>query len=177
MLFTPHVCHVIAWQVYEAYFSSAPMAVKVMNLEDGITPQALQNFKQEVDLQNQLSMHPNVVRFCGACADIPPATRLTKADGPGTSVTLAIVMELCRFGNLYKIIEQARRVARLPEPIRSRKAPCTLHQRELLVRACVLHVILCMQAACRAHACCMGSSACRLHVVRMRAACDPLHAG
>jgi len=34
-------------------------------------------------------------------------------------VTLAIVMELCRFGNLFKVIEYARRVQRLPPDVRS----------------------------------------------------------
>ena len=123
----------------QAYFHSAPMAVKILNLEDGATRSALRKFKQEVDLHRKLSMHPNVVRFCGACVDIPSAaTGLPLADcsngsSSGGPVTLAIVMELCRYGNLYKVIEQARRVGRLPAEIRARKAPCTRAQKELLV--------------------------------------------
>lgn len=113
------------------------MAVKIMNIEDGTTSSALRHFKQEVDLHRQLSMHPNVVRFCGCCVDMPSATRLPSADGLSSSVTLAIVMELCRYGNLFKVIELARRVGRLPPEIRARKAPCTLAQRELLVGALV----------------------------------------
>ena len=34
-------------------------------------------------------------------------------------VTLAIVMELCRLGSFYKLIEQARHVAHLPPDVRS----------------------------------------------------------
>lgn len=34
-------------------------------------------------------------------------------------VTLAIVMELCRLGSFYKLIEQARRVAHLPLEVRT----------------------------------------------------------
>lgn len=34
-------------------------------------------------------------------------------------VTLAIVMELCRLGSFYKLIEQARRVAHLPIEVRT----------------------------------------------------------
>ena len=34
-------------------------------------------------------------------------------------VTLAIVMELCRLGSFYKLIEQARRVAHLPVEVRT----------------------------------------------------------
>ena len=127
------------------------MAVKIMNLEDGATPTALRAFKQEVDLHRKLSMHPNVVRFCGACVDIPSATRLPLAAGPGSSVTLAIVMELCRYGNMYKAIELARRVSRLPPEIRARKAPRTRAQNELLVRSPVA-LLLSMQAVCAAAA-------------------------
>ena len=29
--------------------------------------ETLQKFKQEVDLQRKLSLHPNIVRFLGAC--------------------------------------------------------------------------------------------------------------
>ncbi len=52
-------------------------------------------------------------------------------------VTLAIVMELCRLGSFYKLIEQARRVAHLPVEVRTgarcpstpdmAKAKVTLH--------------------------------------------------
>jgi len=31
----------------------------------------LQLFKEEVDLQRKLSFHPNIVRFIGACCQIP----------------------------------------------------------------------------------------------------------
>ena len=48
------------------------------------------------------------------------------------SARLAIVMELCRYGSLYKVIETARKVGRLPANIRSRSAPCTSAQMELL---------------------------------------------
>ena len=34
-------------------------------------------------------------------------------------VTLAIVMELCRLGSFYKLIEQARQVAYLPVEVRT----------------------------------------------------------
>ncbi len=34
-------------------------------------------------------------------------------------VTLAIVMELCRLGSFYRLIEQARRVAHLPVEVRT----------------------------------------------------------
>lgn len=35
------------------------------------------------------------------------------------NVTLAIVMELCRLGSFYKLIEQARKVASLPAAVRT----------------------------------------------------------
>ena len=38
-------------------------------------------------------------------------------------VTLAIVMELCRFGNLFKVVEYARRVQRLPPDVRAGATP------------------------------------------------------
>ena len=41
-------------------------------------------------------------------------------------VTLAIVMELCRLGSFYTLIEQARRVAALPLDVRTGlKCPST----------------------------------------------------
>jgi serine/threonine protein kinase len=40
------------------------------------SPQVLTRFKREVDFQRRLSYHPNVVRFIGACAEIPEALAL-----------------------------------------------------------------------------------------------------
>ena len=37
----------------------------------GLNTRALQLFKDEVDLQRKLSFHPNIVRFIGACCQIP----------------------------------------------------------------------------------------------------------
>lgn len=49
-------------------------------------------------------------------------------------VTLAIVMELCRFGSLFKVLEYARRVSWLPEEIRDgRTAPRTPEEIKLKV--------------------------------------------
>ncbi|KAK9838338.1 hypothetical protein WJX81_005555 [Elliptochloris bilobata] len=106
-------------QVYECYFHCAPMAVKIITLDDdaqGVDPQTLLRFKAEVDLQRRLSLHPNIVRFLGACCHLAagPAPPPHALPGPSQGVTLAIVMELCRFGNLFKVIEYARRVQRLP---------------------------------------------------------------
>ncbi|KAK9804076.1 hypothetical protein WJX73_003050 [Symbiochloris irregularis] len=125
-------------QVYEAYLYSAPVAVKVMDLKSGATESALNRFKKEVDLHNRLSRHPNVVRFCGVSVSIPSnptslGSYLPLADD--RSARLAIVMELCRYGSLYKVIEVARRVSRLPANIRLRSAPCTSAQLELLSSA------------------------------------------
>lgn len=54
----------------------------------------------------------------------------------GQGITLAIVMELCRFGNLFKLIELARRVSRLPEAVRSGTVPpSTPEEVRLKVRA------------------------------------------
>ena len=51
-------------------------------------------------------------------------------------MTLAIVMELCRFGNLFKVIEYARRVQRLPPDVRSGATPPrTPEELKLRVRA------------------------------------------
>lgn len=37
----------------------------------GLNTKALHLFKLEVDLQRKLSFHPNIVRFIGACCQIP----------------------------------------------------------------------------------------------------------
>ena len=37
----------------------------------GLSSRTLQLFKEEVDLQRKLSFHPNIVRFIGACCQIP----------------------------------------------------------------------------------------------------------
>ncbi len=51
-------------------------------------------------------------------------------------VTLAIVMELCRFGNLFKVVEYARRVQRLPPDVRAGATPPrTPEEVKLRVRA------------------------------------------
>ncbi|KAL0044448.1 hypothetical protein WJX82_007178 [Trebouxia sp. C0006] len=119
-------------QVYEGWYHSAPMAVKIINVDrcSGLNTRALQLFKDEVDLQRKLSFHPNIVRFIGACCQIPrqliaepteqqqhPHLQAIETDMCG--VTLAIVMELCRLGSFYKLIEQARRVAHLPLEVRT----------------------------------------------------------
>ena len=57
--------------------------------------------REEVDLQRNL-LHPNIVRFLGASADVPSL---------GGSATLAIVMELCRLGALQGLIRDAHRWA------------------------------------------------------------------
>ena len=59
-----------------------------------------------------------------------------QADSLDTSgVKLAIVMELCRFGTFYHLIEQARRVAHLPADVRSgSKAPRSAEEAKLKVR-------------------------------------------
>ena len=54
-----------------------------------------------MDLQRNL-LHPNIVRFLGASADVPSL---------GGSATLAIVMELCRLGALQGLIRDAHRWA------------------------------------------------------------------
>ena len=130
-------------QVYEATRHFAPVAVKVMTLaaEDGPPdPAVLRRFKEEVDLQRRLSMHPSIVRFLGACYDVPSSRKKKKkknaaaagalasassAGGTGRGVTLAILMELCRLGNLFKLLEYARRVERLPSGVRSGALPPT----------------------------------------------------
>ena len=125
-------------QVYEATKSFAPVAVKVMTLaaEDGPPdPAVLRRFKEEVDLQRRLSLHPSIVRFLGACYDAPSRRRkMEKKKGAsfasasstgGGGITLAILMELCRLGNLFKLLEYARRVERLPTGVRSGALPPT----------------------------------------------------
>lgn len=55
-------------QVYEAYYYQAPMAVKILTVDGPeLDAATLQRFKEEVDLQRKLSLHPNIVRFLGAC--------------------------------------------------------------------------------------------------------------
>ncbi len=135
-------------QVYEATRHFAPVAVKVMTLaaEDGPPdPDVLRRFKEEVDLQRRLSLHPSIVRFLGACYDVPSSKKKKKttknktmtttskeissfasaSSTGGGGVTLAILMELCRLGNLFKLLEYARRVERLPEGVRSGALPPT----------------------------------------------------
>ena len=179
-------------QVYEAFFRNAAMAVKIISLdssggdafggdgdENGAPytpdPAVLARFKDEVDLQRRLSLHPNIVRFLGACYHVPvvvaapvPAQPTSLASrlggwrrcrtataaaaaaaaargsaggdsGPTTppagalathaaaaaasTATLAIIMELCRLGSLFRLLEYARRVARLPPAVRTGTAP------------------------------------------------------
>ncbi|KAK9830537.1 hypothetical protein WJX72_012336 [[Myrmecia] bisecta] len=119
-------------QVYEAYYHSAPMAVKILTIDvnsgiEGLN-RTLRRFKDEVDLQRRLSLHPNIVRFLGAACQIPISLDSLRsptyaAQGFMQGMTLAIIMELCRFGNLFKLIEVARRVARLPPSVRSAQQP------------------------------------------------------
>ena len=53
-------------------------------------------------------------------------------------VTLAIVMELCRLGSFYKLIEQARRVAHLPLEVRTgARCPATPEMAKVKVRVAV----------------------------------------
>ena len=50
-------------------------------------------------------------------------------------MTLAIVMELCRYGSLFRVLDYARRVARLPPDVRSgRSPPRTPEEAKLKVR-------------------------------------------
>jgi serine/threonine protein kinase len=90
---------------------------------------ALDRFRREVDLQRKLSLHPNVVRFIGACLEYeivhrqasvanmqqpcsdthgPSSNPVTSAAGigGGPAPMLAIVMELCRLGSLYNMVRQ-----------------------------------------------------------------------
>ena len=81
------------------------------------------------ECQHQPSARPDMrrcaVRFLGACADVPSL---------GGSATLAIVMELCRRGALHKLIRLARRVSRLPGPVkRGEQPPQTREQQQLRV--------------------------------------------
>lgn len=57
--------HFIVWHVQDGC-SRCAVVWRV-----GLNAQALQLFKQEVDLQRKLSFHPNIVRFIGACCQIP----------------------------------------------------------------------------------------------------------
>ena len=83
--------------------------------------------REEVDLQRRLSLHPSVVRFLGACYHVPRAPPAPRGGGPapppGSGATLAILMELCRLGNLFRLVALARRVGRLPPDVRSGAAP------------------------------------------------------
>lgn len=81
----------------------------------------------------------NVVLLFAMCAVSETAAHLQsgmQADSLDTSgVKLAIVMELCRFGTFYHLIEQARRVAHLPADVRSgSKAPRSAEEAKLKVR-------------------------------------------
>lgn len=100
------------------------MAVKILALDTDASPDpvSLARFKEEVDLQRRLSLHPSIVRFLGACYHVPRPVAVGAA-GSSSGATLAIVMELCRFGTLFKCLEYARRVAALPQSVRSGVAP------------------------------------------------------
>lgn len=102
------------------------MAVKILALDTDASPDpaSLARFKEEVDLQRRLSLHPFIVRFLGACYHVPrPLAAGGASSGSGSGATLAIVMELCRCGTLFKCLEYARRVAALPPSVRSGAAP------------------------------------------------------
>lgn len=93
----------------------------------GLSAETLLRFKAEVDLQRKLSFHPNVVRFIGACCELPAGltdalaeaagSRSSNGSGAGElryvvppglarGVKLAIVMELCHLGSLFSMIGQ-----------------------------------------------------------------------
>lgn len=58
------------------------------------------------------------------------------ADMEVAGVTMAIVMELCRLGSFYKLIEQARRVSNLtPEVLTGVKCPS--NPEEAKIKVCI----------------------------------------
>ncbi len=79
------------------------VAVKIINVQRGpqADEEALARFRQEVNYQRQLSYHPNIVRFIGACCEY------TRSQDHGM---LAIVMEMAMLGSLFKMREMVRAV-------------------------------------------------------------------
>ncbi|CAL8469838.1 g9380 [Coccomyxa elongata] len=133
-------------KVYLAHFHSARMAVKIISLEkeDPELKLKLLSFRKEVEAQLELSLHPNIVRFMGASYafakegsddEDAPGRRGRKGDflqEDWDHIHLAIVMEFCGNGTLYKMIGGARHISYLPEDIRSgRAAPRTERERNL----------------------------------------------
>jgi len=57
----------------------------------GLSAEALLRFKAEVDFQRKLSHHPNIVRFIGACAELPPGLTDALADAAATAEAAAAV--------------------------------------------------------------------------------------
>ncbi|BDA43849.1 probable serine/threonine-protein kinase STY17 at C-terminar half [Coccomyxa sp. Obi] len=133
-------------KVYLAHFHSARMAVKIISLEkdDPELKLKLLSFRKEVEAQLELSLHPNIVRFMGASYAFAKEGS-DDEEGPGRRgrkddflqedwdhIHLAIVMEFCGNGTLYKMIGGARHISYLPEDIRSgRAAPRTERERNL----------------------------------------------
>lgn len=71
------------------------VAIKVINIDyddpAGLSAEALLRFKAEVDFQRKLSHHPNIVRFIGACAELPPGLTDALADAAATAEAAAAV--------------------------------------------------------------------------------------
>ena len=62
------------------------------------------------------------------------------ADVEVSGVTLAIVMELCRLGSFYKLIEQARKVSNLAqEVLTGLRCPSNPEEAKIKVCSCQPH--------------------------------------
>eukprot|EP00210_Caulerpa_lentillifera_P008002 g7641.t1 len=88
-----------AGKVWKMNYFSREVAVKIMN--DNLLNGARKQFLQATRLHNKLSGHPNIVEFVGTCPEFQH-----EDDSPGLS--LAMIMELCDLGDLFKIICEAR---------------------------------------------------------------------
>ncbi len=113
----PRTCPPPPFQVFQALYYNSDVAVKIINLDgdDTYGEETLAKYKQEVDLQRRLSHHPNVVRFIGACCELPAGLPDLGRGLPAASLSargmkLAIVMELCKLGSVFTMIGQARKV-------------------------------------------------------------------
>ncbi|GAX82742.1 hypothetical protein CEUSTIGMA_g10168.t1 [Chlamydomonas eustigma] len=123
--------------VWHAIYHHEEVAVKVVSIDrnQDFDNAAVDRFRQEVEIQRRLS-HTNIVQFRGACCDYVTTEPVSAASGSGGSFNemtlqaadssggpagsladmsgapavpmMAIVMEYCRLGNLFKIIKQAR---------------------------------------------------------------------
>lgn len=79
--------------VYLGLWQEAPVAIKVLNVADGLTEEAVEEFRHEATLMAKVSHHPNIVHFVGAAV---------------SEDKLCLVTHFCKNGALQKLLETTK---------------------------------------------------------------------